>query len=132
MLLTTLALAATLQFDCPATIASRQQLQTPQPGWQAVSRNEHGEPGEALSHRLDRLSLFDGDPDARAQLKPDNGDSDEIHYWSQLDSSLRPLYLVCHYYNSAITLQQALPASIRYCRLNQRDRHTLLGLVCRK
>ncbi|WP_421273868.1 STY0301 family protein [Aeromonas veronii] len=132
MLLTILALAASLQFDCPATIETRQQLLTPQQGWQAVTRNDNGKPGERLTHRLDRLSLFDGNPDERVQLKPDNGDSDEIHYWSQLDSSLRPLYLVCRYQNSAITLQQALPVGISYCRVNQRDRYTLLGLVCRK
>ncbi|QSR49273.1 STY0301 family protein [Aeromonas veronii] len=132
MLLTTLALAASLQFDCPATIEARQQLLTPQQGWQAVTRNDNGKPGELLTHRLDRLSLFDGNPDERVQLKPDNGDSDEIHYWSQLDGSLRPLYLVCRYQNSAITLQQALPAGISYCRVNQRDSYTLLGLVCRK
>jgi hypothetical protein len=132
MLLTTLTLAASLQFDCPATIEARQQLLTPQQGWQAVTRNDSGEPSETLTHRLDHLSLFDGDPDERVQLKPDNGDSDEIHYWSQLDGSLRPLYLVCHYQNSAITLQQALPVGISYCRVNQRDRYTLHGLVCRK
>ncbi|MGL5588478.1 MAG: STY0301 family protein, partial [Aeromonas veronii] len=108
------------------------QLLTPQQGWQAFTRNDDGKPDETLSHRLDNLALFDGDPAELAQLKPDNGDSDEIHYWSQLDSSLRPLYLVCRYQNSAITLQQALPVGISYCRVNQRDRYTLLGLVCRK
>ncbi|WP_227095408.1 STY0301 family protein [Aeromonas veronii] len=132
MLLTTLALAASLQFDCPATIETRQQLLTPQQGWQAFTRNDDGKPDETLSHRLDNLALFDGDPAELAQLKPDNGDSDEIHYWSQLDSSLRPLYLICRYQNSAITLQQPLPVGISYCRVNQRDRYTLLGLVCRK
>ena len=119
MLLTTLALAASLQFDCPATIETRQQLLTPQQGWQAFTRNDDGKPDETLSHRLDNLALFDGDPAELAQLKPDNG-------------SLRPLYLVCRYQNSAITLQQALPVGISYCRVNQRDRYTLLGLVCRK
>lgn len=131
MLLTTLALAASLQFDCPPAIEVSQQLLTPQQGWQAVTRNANGEQRDSLSLRLDNLALFDGDPAELAQLKPDNGDSDEIHYWSQLDSSLRPLYLVCRYQNSAITLQQALPVGIRYCRVNQRDRYTLFGLICR-
>ena len=40
MLLTTLALAASLQFDCPATIETRQQLLTPQQGWQAFTRDD--------------------------------------------------------------------------------------------
>lgn len=44
MLLTTLALAASLQFDCPATIETRQQLLTPQQGWQAFTRNDDGKP----------------------------------------------------------------------------------------
>lgn len=90
MLLTTLALAASLQFDCPATIETRQQLLTPQQGWQAFTRDDDGKPGETLSHRLDNLALFDGDPAELAQLKPDNGDNDEIDYWSQLDSSRAP------------------------------------------
>ncbi|WP_033138215.1 STY0301 family protein [Aeromonas finlandensis] len=132
MLLTTLALAASLQFDCPPSIEDRQQLLTPQKGWQTVIRNTIGEQSEPLSHPLDHLALFDGDPDGQAQLKPDNGDSDEVHYWSLLDSSLRPLFLVCHYQNSAITLQQALPRGISYCRVNQSDRYTLHGLICRK
>nr|WP_287867922.1 STY0301 family protein [Aeromonas sp.] len=62
MLLTTLALAASLQFDCPATIETRQQLLTPQQGWQAFTRDDDGKPDETLSHRLDNLALFDGDP----------------------------------------------------------------------
>lgn len=131
MLLTTLALAASLQFDCPPAIEVSQQLLAPQQGWQAVTRNASGEQRDSLSLRLDNLALFDGDPAELAQLKPDNGDSDEIHYWSQLDSSLRPLYLVCRYQNSAITLQQALPRGISYCRVNQHDRYTLFGLICR-
>ncbi len=131
MLLTTLALAASLQFDCPPAIEVSQQLLTPQQGWQAVTRNANGEQRDSLSLRLDNLALFDGDPADQAQLKPDNGDNDETHYWSQLDGSQRPLYLVCHYQHSAITLQQALPAGISYCRVNQRDRYTLFGLICR-
>lgn len=131
MLLTTLALAASLQFDCPPAIEVSQQLLTPQQGWQAFTRNDNGKQDETLSHRLDNLALFDGDPAELAQLKPDNGDNDETHYWSQLESSLRPLYLVCRYQHSAITLQQALPAGISYCRVNQRDRYTLFGLICR-
>ncbi len=75
MLLTTLALAASLQFDCPATIETRQQLLTPRQGWQAFTRNDDGKPDETLSHRLDNLALFDGDPAELAQLKPDNGDA---------------------------------------------------------
>ncbi|MGL5497545.1 STY0301 family protein [Aeromonas sobria] len=131
MLLTTLALAASLQFDCPPAIEVSQQLLTPQQGWQAVTRNASGEQRDSLSLQLDNLALFDGDPAELAQLKPDNGDNDEAHYWSQLESSLRPLYLVCRYQHSAITLQQALPAGISYCRVNQRDRYTLFGLICR-
>jgi hypothetical protein len=131
MLLTTLALAASLQFDCPPAIEVSQHLLTPQQGWQAFTRNDDGKQDETLSHRLDNLALFDGDPAELAQLKPDNGDNDETHYWSQLESSLRPLYLVCRYQHSAITLQQALPAGISYCRVNQRDRYTLFGLICR-
>ncbi len=90
MLLTALALSATLQFDCPATIETRQQLLGASPGWQAVTRNDQGEQHQPLSHRLDNLSLFDGDPDERAQLKPDNGDSDALHYWSLDRRNPRP------------------------------------------
>ena len=109
MLLTALALSATLQFDCPPGIETRQQLLTTPEGWQGLSRDPEGKPSQTLSHRLANLALFDGEPGELVQLKPDNGDSDEIHYWSLLGSSLRPLYLVCHYQDSALTLQQALP-----------------------
>lgn len=97
MLLTALALSATLQFDCPPGIETRQQLLTTPDGWQGLSRDPEGKPSQNLSHRLANLALFDGEPGELVQLKPDNGDSDDIHYWSQLGSSLRPLYLVCHY-----------------------------------
>ena len=132
MLLTALALSATLQFDCPATIETRQQQLGASPGWQVATRNEQGQQHQPHSPPLDNLALFDGDPDERAQLKPDNGDSDALHYWSLDRRNPRPFYLVCHYRETAITLQQALPAGISYCRVNQRDRYTLLGLVCRK
>ncbi|WP_054543966.1 STY0301 family protein [Aeromonas dhakensis] len=131
MLLTALALSATLQFDCPATIETRQQpLGTPQ-RWQAVTRNELGEQHQPLRHRLENLALFDGDPDERAQLKPDNGDSHAIHYWSLDRHNPRPFYLVCHYRETAITLQQALPAGLGYCRVNQPAPYDLRGLICR-
>ncbi|MGL4249223.1 MAG: STY0301 family protein [Aeromonas sp.] len=132
MLLTTLTLAATLKIDCPPFIESRQQLLSSQPEWQAVNRDEMGTRNMSLSHRLDKLGLFDGNPDDRAQLKPDNGDHDEIHYWTLDRDNRRPFYLVCHYQNSVITLQQALPRGIRDCRVNITDRHQLHGLICRK
>ncbi|WP_042051538.1 STY0301 family protein [Aeromonas dhakensis] len=131
MLLTPLALSATLQFDCPATIETRQQLLGTTQGWQAVIRNELGEQHQPLRHRLENLALFDGDPDERAQLKPDNGDSHAIHYWSLDRHNPRPFYLVCHYRETAITLQQALPAGLGYCRVNQPAPYDLRGLICR-
>ncbi|CAJ1899653.1 MULTISPECIES: STY0301 family protein [Aeromonas] len=131
MLLTALALSATLQFDCPATIETRQQPLGTTRGWQAVTRNELGEQHQPLRHRLENLALFDGDPDERAQLKPDNGDSHAIHYWSLDRHNPRPFYLVCHYQETAITLQQALPAGIGYCRVNQPAPYDLRGLICR-
>lgn len=131
MLLTALALSATLQFDCPATIETRQQLLGTTQGWQAVTRNELGEQHQPLRHRLENLALFDGDPDERALLKPDNGDSHAIHYWSLDRHNPRPFYLVCHYQETAITLQQALPAGIGYCRVNQPAPYDLRGLICR-
>lgn len=131
MLLTALALSATLQFDCPATIETRQQLLGTTQGWQAVTRNELGEQHQPLRHRLENLSLFDGDPDERAQLKPDNGDSHAIHYWSLDRHNPRPFYLVCHYRETAIILQQALPAGLGYCRVNQPAPYDLRGLICR-
>lgn len=131
MLLTALALSATLQFDCPATIETRQQLLGTTQGWQAVTRNELGEQHQPLRHRLENLALFDGDPDERAQLKPDNGDSHAIHYWSLDRHNPRPFYLVCHYRETATTLQQALPAGLGYCRVNQPAPYDLRGLICR-
>ncbi|HDZ8965513.1 STY0301 family protein [Aeromonas dhakensis] len=131
MLLTALALSATLQFDCPATIETRQQLLGTTHGWQAVTRNDLGEQHQPLRHRLENLSLFDGDPDERAQLKPDNGDSHAIHYWSLDRHNPRPFYLVCHYQETGITLQQALPAGLGYCRVNQPASYDLRGLICR-
>ncbi|HDX8644244.1 STY0301 family protein [Aeromonas dhakensis] len=131
MLLTALALSATLQFDCPATIETRQQLLGTAQGWHTVTRNELGEQHQPLRHRLENLALFDGDPDERAQLKPDNGDSHAIHYWSLDRHNPRPFYLVCHYRETAITLQQALPAGLGYCRVNQPAPYDLRGLICR-
>lgn len=131
MLLTALALSATLQFDCPATIETRQQLLGTAQGWHTVTRNELGEQHQPLRHRLENLALFDGDPDERAQLKPDNGDSHAIHYWSLDRHNPRPFYLVCHYQETAITLQQALPAGLGYCRVNQPAPYDLRGLICR-
>ncbi|MGE6116386.1 STY0301 family protein [Aeromonas salmonicida] len=113
MLLTALALSASLQFDCPQSIDTRQQLLSQPRGWQAVA-------------------LFDGDPGELAQLKPDNGDNAETHYWSLDSRNPRPFYLVCHYRGTAITLQQALPPGINYCRVNQTDSDQLHGLICRQ
>lgn len=132
MLLMALALSTSLQFDCPPQIESRQQLLTRPQGWQEMTRDLAGQPSQSLHHRLDNLSLFDGEPGELAQLKPDNGDSQETHFWSLDGSQTRPLYLVCHYRDSAITLQQALPPGLRYCRVNETSPYELLGLICRQ
>ena len=132
MLLMAFALSASLPFYCPPQIESRQQLLTTPAGWQEVSRDARGRPNGPLAHRLDNLSLFDGDPAEQAQLKPDNGDSSETHYWSLDKGNGRPFYLVCHYQDSAITLQQALPKGISHCRVNENSPHEPIGLICRK
>lgn len=132
MLLMAMALGASLQFDCPPRIESRQQLLSTHSGWQGVSRVLAGQPAERLSHRLDNLSLFDGDPAELAQLKPDNGDSSEAHYWSLDKRNPRPFYLVCHYQDSSITLQQALPSGVSHCRVNETGPYEPIGLICRR
>lgn len=131
MLLMALALSASLQVDCPPQIESRQQLLSPTTGWQGMTRDWEGKPSQTLRHRLEALALFDGEPGELAQLKPDNGDSAETHYWSLTGDGARPLYLVCYYQGSSITLQQPLPSGITYCRVNQTDWGPS-GLICRK
>jgi hypothetical protein len=50
---------------CPPTIAVKQQLAAPVPGWSVTS--------DGMPHQLAGLTFFEGKPEDKASLAPDSG-----------------------------------------------------------
>ena len=94
---------------CPDTIAVRQQLSEPIPGWTAVL--------DDTPIRLASITFYDGRPEEKASLVSDETKETagrETATWHFSQSS-RQIWMACGYSGTAITLAQSLPVKITVC-----------------
>lgn len=67
---------------------------------------------------LSGVSLFQGNPGGRAELKPDNADTDEpFTIWGFGGAGVNNLWIACKYANTHVYLAQALPPLVRSCKV---------------
>lgn len=67
---------------------------------------------------LSGVSLFDGNPGGRAELKPDNADTDEpFTIWGFGGAGANNIWIACKYANTHVYLAQALPPLVRSCKV---------------
>lgn len=112
--------ALAVEFRCPETITSYQQLADPAPGWTGFSRDYGGTAGNPAVERLknhsafSHIEVYDGEPKELADLMPDNG----VDTWSfeAPSPSDRPLYMACVYGDTFVRLVKRLPADVVKCR----------------
>lgn len=122
-LLTVLAFAAAAadtQF-CPAQVAVRQQLASPVAGWTASA--------DKTPNALAGITFFDGKPEDEASLAPDKTSRQggkDVAVWT-FDAA-RPVFLVCRYAWTNVTLQRELPKGLRGCTVTYNARETVGGL----
>jgi hypothetical protein len=109
-------------FQCPAQVDVRQQINVLPPGWSVVL--------DDLPHRLAGITFFDGKPEDKASLAPDNetkANGKSISTWI-FSGGNRPVWVACRYAGTAVTLARELPKLIQACSLTYNLRQTLGGL----
>jgi hypothetical protein len=107
---------------CPPTIAVKQQLAAPVPGWSATS--------DGMPHPLAGLTFFDGKPEEKASLAPDKQvavKGKSVVSWT-FDAGGRPVWVACQYAGTNIVLTRELPKSTRTCSITYTPELTLAGL----
>jgi hypothetical protein len=125
--LTVLALAASTltaadSVNCPPTIAVKQQLTAPVPGWSVTS--------DGMPHQLAGLTFFDGKPEDKASLAPDKQvviKGKSVASWMFVVSG-RPIWAACQYAGTNVVLTRELPRSTRTCSITYNAGITIAGL----
>lgn len=102
------AAAQAAEFTCPDEIDTTQKIANNVMGWDAfVDRQYNG--------ILESVSLYDGNPSQLADLKPDNGDTDETDLKWDFGATMKNLWMRCNYAHTRITLTQKLPDGYIKC-----------------
>ncbi len=106
---------------CPAQVTVRQQLASPVAGWTAAA--------DKSPNALAGITFFDGRPEDEASLAPDKTsrqNGKDLAFWT-FDAA-RPVFLVCRYAWTNVTLQRELPKGVRGCTVTYNSRETVAGL----
>lgn len=117
-----LTLSAADVVHCPPTIAVKQQLTSPVPGWSVTS--------DGMPHQLAGLTFFDGKPEDKASLAPDKNvavKGKSVALWT-FDGSGRPIWVACQYAGTNVVLTRELPRSTRSCSITYTAGVTIAGL----
>ncbi|WP_348847853.1 STY0301 family protein [Xanthobacter sp. VNH20] len=80
-------------------------------------------------HPLERVSVFDGPPSDRVDLRPEGRGRRDV--WADLDKSDRRATLVCRYKSVSRAAAFVLPAGSRTCEGARRADDTYRSIVCR-
>jgi hypothetical protein len=132
-LLTSLALltlwpnaALATKLECPQPIRADEQLAESAPdGWSAAT--------DASPRYLEGVSFFDGPPEKQASLAPTRDAKSGRHrvaVWTFGDGEV-PVWVVCRYLSSGITLLKPLPTSYRECRVSYGAGEMITAIECR-
>ena len=115
-------LSAADSVHCPPTIAVKQQLAAPVPGWSVTS--------DGMPHQLAGLTFFDGKPEDKASLAPDNNvvvKGKSVASWT-FDVSGRAIWVACQYASTNVLLTRELARGTRECAVNYTTGVTIVGL----
>ena len=117
--------AATYSGVCPATVAVRQELSAPVPGWTS-GFNE-------APHVLAAVTFFEGPPKENASLVYDSYrklPASELATWrfdpAALRSAGRSIWIVCGFSRTSVTLAKSLPRNTVECSVTY-DRNMRTG-----
>jgi len=108
---------------CPETIEVTQSIKHTPKGWSVDY--------EHRPHYLTTISVSDGHPSELAILKPDNGDSDELAYWTLDPHNTRPYWVTCSYLGTSAVLQKQLPQNISGCRAFMDQKCGVPDITCK-
>jgi hypothetical protein len=114
-----------LRYPCPERIKTEQTAASPgQPFRTYLDRPDGG-------NRLVYINLYDGPPEERANLIPDNTDSDQSAVWTLAPNAERAYWMVCIYQNTWAKLARPLPRGLKYCRVQTDSQgREPVGLSC--
>jgi len=114
------------KLECPQPIRISEQLAESAPdGWSAAT--------DASPRYLEGVSFFDGPPEKQASLAPTRDAKSGRHrvaVWTFGESEV-PVWVVCRYLSSGITLQKPLSTSYRECRVSYGAGEMITAIECR-
>jgi hypothetical protein len=132
-LVASVAHAADWRVDCPAQLATAQNIAGSVPtGWAAISRTpsivQDVKDSEASTGSAPPVgvSVYDGPPNQMADLVPDDPNARVVR-WTFAKNHPRDIYVVCHYADTRLALAQKAPPGITSCTLGV----STPGIVCR-
>jgi hypothetical protein len=108
---------------CPDTIAVNQALSKPIAGWTVTL--------DDAPIRLAGVTFYDGSPDERASLVPDQIRQDagqEFATWRFTPSAKRQIWVACGYANTAVMLTRSLPQATRSCTVTYVPKQRVAGM----
>ena len=106
-----------LEFACPDTIMTSEQLDAEISGWSQFLRPGTGEK-QHRSSPIAGIDLYDGDPNEIVQLVPDN-QKDTWTFTASANAD-RPLFMACVYLGTKVQLIKPLPMNIRKCTIRKK------------
>ena len=108
---------------CPDVVNVNQALSAPIAGWTATL--------DDTPLRLARVTFYDGPPEERASLVPDQTRRDagqEIETWHLTPSTNRQIWIACGYANTGVMLAQSLPRTTRSCSVTYILKQSVAGM----
>ena len=104
-----------VDFQCPKKIVTSQKLVNQAAGWSEFMRPNGDGTVDNWAY-VSGISLYSGDPNQIAELKPDDENS-QLPYWTfgEPAKAEEPLYMSCFYHGTRIEFTKKLPLNVRKC-----------------
>ena len=80
------------------------------------------------THAFSRLKIYNGHPQGKVVLDPDNADEQPVNYRWTLGDAGNSLWVECSYHGATTRLVRELPKGLHSCETEKQD-HTM-GLTC--
>ena len=109
--------------NCPATIATRQEMASPANGWTPLL--------DDTPHNLAGITFYDGPPAEKASLAYDriqHGKGEQVAVWIFARHEDRRIWLVCSYAGTAVELSRSLPPRVTTCTVSYNPQQQVAGL----
>lgn len=97
------------EYRCPESVETTQSLVFTPEGWRSLSdKTKDIQP-------LERMTIFDGNPEEKASLVPDNEGAQQDLTWT--NHTLKGFWMACSYSQTTARLIREIPRTVKKCVL---------------